>query len=117
VVAARLRRERIRHDRAAGRIDVNEILPSEDTKRVCGADAEHVGGGARCISGRRRRGRKLAHDPAVELALCRREPKRPLDTVTRVEDLRLSERVERGGLTVELHRFTALTLSLTTYAW
>jgi len=63
-----------------------------------------VGGRVGCISGRRRRGRKLAHDPAVELALCQREPKRPLDTLTLGEDLRRSERVERGGVTVELHR-------------
>jgi hypothetical protein len=118
--APRDRRARVHPRRRAGCAGRARTAHRRGRRRATrGPDLQrlhHVGGGARCISGRRRRGRKLAYDPAVELALCQREPKRPLDTVTRGEDLRLSERVERGGLTVELHRCTALALSLTTYA-
>ena len=83
---------------------MNEILSSEDGKRVCGVEAERVSGGARCLAGRRRRGRELAQDPEVELSLFGREPTHARDTLTLGANLGRSEHVERGGVAFDLHR-------------
>jgi hypothetical protein len=37
---------------------VNEILASENPKRVCSVEVERIGGGARCLAARRGRGRE-----------------------------------------------------------
>src|SRR5438477_12519325 len=68
-VPARLRRERIRHDRAAVPVDVDEVLARENSKCFGGVDPNSCSGGAGRFSARRSRGRELAQDPEVELTL------------------------------------------------
>src|SRR5712691_11382310 len=68
-VPARLRRERIGHDRAAVPVDVDEVLARENSKCFGGIDPESCRCGAGRFFARRSRGSELAQDPEVELAL------------------------------------------------
>src|ERR687887_461262 len=103
-MAARLRRERIRDNRPAGRVKVNEILAREDPERVCRVETERAGGGVRRCPGRRVGGRELAQDPAVELVLSDREAMRPGSTLTLRANLGRTERVERCSVAFDRHR-------------
>jgi hypothetical protein len=46
-VAARPRREWVRDERAAARVDVHEILAREHAQRVCRVEAQCLGGRTR----------------------------------------------------------------------
>src|SRR5207244_10906214 len=113
---ARLRRERIRHDRAAVPVDVNEALARENSKCFGGVDPESCHGGAGRFFARRSRGCELAQDPEVELMLRRREATSPRRALPLRANVGRAQRVERERVAIDGHRWSPFMPFLTRYA-